>query len=859
MPPLDLRRLDALDLPVEPAVPAVRAALADRGVAVLQAEPGAGKTTSVPLRLADEPWVGDGRIVVLEPRRLAARAAARRMADLLGEDVGGTVGFRTRDERRVSGRTRIEVVTEGILTRRLQRDPALEGTALVVFDEFHERSLQADLGLALAVEVRRGLRPDLRLLVASATLDVDRVADLLGDGGDPAPVVASEGRTHPVEVVWRPRQQRQHLEPAVADAVKAALRDHHGDVLVFLPGAAAIRRTQGLLGDAQPLPGGQPVDVHPLFGALSAAEQDAALRPAPAGRRKVVLATDIAETSLTVEGVTVVVDGGEARSPRVDPRTGMTRLVTGPIAKSSADQRAGRAGRLEPGSAIRLWSKMEHAARPRHTPAEITQVDVADLVLESALWGAGSVAELALLDHPPEAAVAAATRLLTELGALDEDGRPTFEGRDLSDLPLHPRLGAVVLAGRTRGPDALATAVALAALLEDRDVLRGRPAERPADVALRLELLADPGRRHPLADGGALQRARRRADDLLRRLGEPRSVGTIDPDLAGALLVAGFPDRLAQARGRSSGGPAGAGRRGRFRLVGGSGCYVDGTDVLAAEDLLVVAETDGDRRDARILVAAPVTADEVVAVAGDRLEERTSLRWDDERDDLVVRTERRFGGVVLGSVTRRPDPGPDVVAALVAHVDAAGLASLPWTDRARRLQQRVAFLRRHQGEAWPDLGDDALAGSLDDWLAPMLPSATGRADLDVLDVTGVLLARLDHEQRRALDRLAPDAVEVPTGRSVALDWSGDEPALAVPVQELYGSTDTPTVLDGAVPVVVHLLSPAGRPVQVTSDLAGFWAGSWAEVRKDLAGRYPKHDWPEDPSTATPHQPGKRPR
>ena len=848
MSPLDLHRLDAADLPVEAAVAGVRAALADRGVAVLQAEPGAGKTTAVPLRLAEEPWVGDGRIVVLEPRRLAARAAARRMAELVGDDVGGTVGFVTRDERRVSGRTRIEVVTEGILTRRIQRDPALDGTAVVVFDEFHERNLVADLGLALAVESRSGLRPDLRLLVMSATLDVDRVAALLGDDAGPAPVVVSEGRTHPVEVRWSPRQKRQHLEPAVADAVVRALRDHHGDVLVFLPGAAAIRRTEGLLADAQPLPGDVPVDVHPLFGALSAADQDAALRPAPGGRRKVVLATDIAETSLTVEGVTVVVDGGEARSPRLDPRTGMTRLVTGGISKASADQRAGRAGRLEPGTAIRLWSKVEHAARPAHTPAEITQVDLADLVLEAALWGAGGVGELALLDPAPDAAVATATELLVELGAIDDEGRPTEVGRDLAELPLHPRLGAVALAGRDHGPDGLATAAALAALLEDRDVLRGRPVERPADVGLRLELLADPAKRHRLADGGALQRARRRAGDLVGRLGG--GGGRIDPDLAGPLLVAGFPDRLAQARGA---------RRGRFRLVGGSGASVSDTDVLAGEDLLVVAETDGRRSDARILVAAPVTVDEVVAVAGDRLEQRTNLRWDAARDDLVEHTERRFGGVVLGSVTRRPEPSEAVTAALVAHVADAGLDVLSWTDAARRLQQRVAFLRTHRGEGWPDLSDATLAGSLDEWLGPMLPAATGRADLERLDVSGVLLTQLDFDQQMALADLAPSSIDIPTGRSVDLDWSGDVPVLAVPVQELYGLTETPAVLGGEVPVLVHLLNPAGRPVQVTADLGGFWAGSWAEVRKELAGRYPKHDWPEDPTTATPHQPGRRPR
>lgn len=917
---LDLRRLDALDLPVESVVPALRRALADPGVAVLTAEPGAGKTTAVPLRLLDAPWLDGQRIVVLEPRRLATRAAARRMADLVGEPVGETVGFRTRDERRVGERTRIEVVTEGILTAALQRDPSLPGIGLVMFDELHERSLQADLGLALALEARRGLRPDLRLLASSATIDVDAVAALLGDDG-PAPVVASEGRTFPVEVEWRPRQARQHLEPAVADAVRQALRDRDGDVLVFLPGAAAIERTARLLGDGH-LPDGPagpaPVDVHRLYGALSAEDQDAALRPAPSGRRKVVLATDIAETSLTVEGVTTVVDGGEARTPRLDPRTGMTALATVAVSKASADQRAGRAGRLGPGTAVRLWSKVEHAARPPFTPAEITEVDLAGFALELARWGTPDPAELPLLDPPPPAALAHAWELLELLGAVDADHRPTEAGRAMARLPLHPRLAAVVVAGVAADVDgpgvATATACALAALLDERDVLRGRPDEVPVDLALRLELLADPGRHHPSADGGALRRTRQRATDLVRRAGggsrrggggdgpggdgrrggggrpgevdgrggddgrrsaERGSGGErgggrgggggergggqggggrpalddIRPELAGALLLAGFPDRLAQARGGA----------GRYRLRTGSGAWLADTDVLAAQPLLVVADLDGKRGDARIRQAAAVGLDDVLVVAGDQIVERSAVEWDVERDDVVVRTERSIDRLVLARHVDRPDPGPEVVDVLVDHVRRRGLDVLGWTPASRSLQHRIEAVRSHRGDSWPDVSDEALLADLDGWLAPLLPGATSRRDLARLDMGMALGSRLDHHQRRELDRLAPPSIEVPSGRRVDLDWSAGTPVLAVAVQELYGTTDTPSVLDGEVPLTVHLLSPAGRPVQITSDLGGFWSGSWTEVRKDLAGGYPKHDWPADPSSATPHLPGRRPR
>ena len=821
-------------LPVADSLDDLRAALAGPGVAVLQAPPGAGKTTIVPLSLLDEPWLGDGRIVMLEPRRLATRAAARRMAALRREAVGEVVGYRTRDDRAVGPATRVEVVTEGILTRRLQRDPGLEGVGLVIFDEFHERSLQADLGLALALDARRHLRPDLRLLVMSATLDGDRVAALLGGDGDPAPVVTSESRSHAVALRWAPRRPRDHVEPAAVAAVRQVLRtEAEGDVLVFLPGAAEIERAATQLGEA--LGDGVPVDVHTLYGALPAGAQDAALVPGLPGRRKVVLATDIAETSLTVEGVSIVVDAGLARRPVFDATTGLTRLDTVPAPRSSADQRAGRAGRTGPGVAVRLWSKVEHAARRPYGEPEIRQADLAGLALELAVWGTGA-GNLPFLDPPPARALDEARRLLRDLGALDRDDRPTGAGRAMVALPLHPRLARMVLVAVDRGQAWLGCL--LAATLEDRDVLRGRTDDRPADVGLRLALLDDPSARHPLADGRALRRARDRARDLARRLGV--TGGGADAAEAGPLLAHAYPDRIAQARG----GP------GRFVLRAGTEGWVATDDALAREAFLAVAEVDGRRSRGRIRLAAPLAPDQVDEVAGDQVTEHARLVWDAGRDDLVARVERELGRLRLGAVERRPSPGLATTTALLDRVRSTQLAALPWTDAARSVQARVGFLRAVAGEPWPDLGDAALRRTLDDWLAPRLAGATGRADLARLDLARVLRGLVPPAVAGDLDRLAPESLTVPTGRRVRLDYTagdpGDPPVLAVRVQDMFGARDTPAVAGGRVPVVLHLLSPAGRPVQVTSDLAGFWEGSWREVRKEMAGRYPKHAWPEHP-------------
>ncbi len=833
----------AASLPVVACLDELRAALAGAGHAVLQAPPGAGKTTIVPLAMVDDPWLEGRRLVMLEPRRLATRAAARRMAALLREPVGETVGYRTRDDRRVGAATRIEVVTEGILTRRLQRDPGLDGVGLVIFDEFHERSLQADLGLALALDARRHLRPDLRLLVMSATLSGDRIGGLLTvPGREPAPVITSETRSHAIDVRWAPRRPREHLEPAMVTAISRALRETaateaQGDVLAFLPGAAEIVRTADQLGAA--LGPDSAIDVHPLYGALPAGEQDAALAPGLPGRRKVVLATDIAETSLTVEGVRVVVDAGLARRPVFDAGTGLTRLATVTASRASADQRAGRAGRLGPGVAVRLWSKVEHAARPRFDEPEIRQADLAELALELAVWGT-EPGDLPFLDPPPPRALDEARRLLTDLGALDGDGRPTGTGREMVALPLHPRLARMVLAARRRRQGWLGCL--LAGLLEDRDVLRGRPDDIPADVGLRVALLDDPTLRHPRADGRALRATRDRAHDLARRLGV--SSGGGDPSEAGPLLGVAYPDRIAQARG----GP------GRFVLRGGTEGWLSADDALAREPFLAVAEVDGRRRNGRIRMAAPLDADQLDEIAGHRVDEHARIVWDRERDDLVARVERRLGRLRLGVVERRPPAGTATTTALIDRVRATNLAALPWTDAARSLQARIGFLRAVLGEPWPDVADGALRRHLDDWLAPVLTAAgaSARSDLERVDLARALRGMVPAEVVGDLDRLAPAAVTVPSGRRMPLDYGngavpGDPPVLAVRVQEMFGSRETPTVAGGRVPVVLHLLSPAGRPVQVTSDLAGFWTGSWAEVRKQMAGRYPKHEWPDDPA------------
>ncbi len=828
-------------------------ALAGTGQAVLQAPPGAGKTTIVPLRLLEEEWLGGRRIVMLEPRRLATRAAAARMASLLGEAVGATVGYTTRDERRVGPATRVEVVTDGVLTRRLQHDPSLPGVGLVIFDEVHERNLQTDLALALTLDVRIGLRPDLRLLAMSATLDTAALAAVLGGATSPPPVVVSEGRQHRVEIRWCPPHQRwrPHDGPmavpvaAVVAAVVTAVADNDGDILVFLPGAADIRRVQARLAGSLP----ERVDVRPLFGALAIPEQDLALVASPPGRRRVVLATDIAESSLTVEGVRAVVDAGQVRSPRFDPGSGLTRLHTGPASRSSADQRAGRAGRQAPGVAYRLWSEHQHSTRRRFPAAEIATVDLAGFVLELAVWGAAA-GGLRFVEAPPQAALDDGRALLVTLGALDASGeRPTAEGRRMAELPLHPRLARMVIGALPLGIGG--AACALAALLEDRDILRGRPDELDVDVAERVRLITDPRHhRQPMASGAdrahlvdraALASARRRAAALRRRTGVP--TGPVDLQDCGRVLALAYPDRIAQSRGTQS--PASD--RGRFRLRNGTGAWTAPTDPLAGEAFIVIAQLDPGEGDNRIRLAAPLDAADLEAAAGSGTTTDVVTAWDPARDDLRTTVTRRLDGLVLHTSEQRATPGPRATAARLDQVRSTRLGALPWTAAARDLQRRTMFLRRTLGDAWPDLSDRALLATIDDWLLPLLDAAVDRPGLEAVDMTAVLRTRLGHHQLTQLDALAPPSVTVPPGRRLRVDYSGDQPIAAVRLQELFGVTRHPTIVAGRVPLVLHLLSPAGRPVQVTADLPGFWAGSYAAVRKEMAGRYPKHRWPANPA------------
>ncbi len=792
-----------LDLPVRDALPALEAALA-RGNAVLVAPPGAGKTTLAPLHLLGRvPGRPAGKIVMLEPRRLAARAAAARMAFLLGEAVGQTAGYRTRLDSAVSPATRIEVVTEGLLVRRLLSDPGLDGVGLVILDEVHERALAADLALALCLDLQRQLRPELRLLAMSATADGARLSALMD-----APVIESAGRMFPVAVEHAKRDlaSPRDLPGAVASAVHDALAAHGGDILAFLPGMGDIRRAQAGLEGCGAL-------VLPLHGDLPAAEQDRALRPAEEGRR-VVLATSIAETSLTVPGVRVVVDGGWRRAPRLDPATGLTRLATVRISRAAADQRAGRAGREAPGVAIRLWSPALHRGLPPFDRPEITEAELSGLVLDCLAWGTPPEA-LPFPDPPAAGPLAAARALLADLGAM-QDGALTAQGRRMAELGAHPRLAAMMLAARL--PPEQALAADLAALLEERDPMRERDA--PADVALRLEALA--GRRD--ADRGGLARIRQAAGQYRRRL---RTTAPAAGDPA-PLLAAAFPDRIAQRRGEV----------GSFRLSGGGGAKLPATDPLARAPLLAVGALELGSS-ARIRLAAPL---DIADVPEWRVTQTVESGFDAVAGTVLSRRRRRLGALVLEDRTAPADPAE--TARILADVAGRKLDALGWTESGRQLQARVALLRQLD-PATPDLSDAALAASVQDWLAPQLFGTAKLADAAKLDLHAILRGMLGWNHAARLDRDLPTHLALPGGRA-AIDYLQPVPVASARAQAFYGQRTTPLLAGGRVPLQFALLSPAGRPVAITADLAGFWAGTWADVRRDMRGRYPRHDWPEAP-------------
>ena len=848
------------------------AALAAAPAAVLAAPPGAGKTSRVPLALLDAPWREGGAVVMLEPRRVAARAAARRLAQTLGEPLGRTVGITTRGLAKRGRETRVEVVTEGVLTQRLLRDPSLEvgpaPTRAVVFDEFHERSLQADLGLALTLQARELFRagaagaPDLRIVVMSATLDTARVADLLTRAtGVPAAVVQSAGRAFPVETTllgtppvpsrggWQARPGvGAGVVEGVAGAVRRALADEDGSVLAFLPGAGEIRRAADALAG---LPPG--VRLAPLYGDLSAADQDAAVAPAPAGTRKVVLATSIAETSLTIDGVRVVVDGGLARRPRFDPGSGMTRLETVRVSRAEAEQRAGRAGRTAPGVAYRLWGPSEDAALQPFAPPEIAAADLAPLALALAAWGAAP-GDLAWLDPPPPAAFASAHALLRDLGALDAAGALSDHGRALAELPAHPRL-AHLAASAALGQRALAAE--LVALLSERDLFRWDGRLPDVDLRLRVEALRGAGElshRGARLDRGALHAARSEAKRWRRRLG----AGPPAPDDlhdAGALLALAYPDRVAQRTGE---GKEGA----RYRMREGRTALLDAAQPLADAPFLAIGALDDRTGGARVFTAAPISADEIEALFADAI---VTERVVSARDGVVrVAEVRRLGAVVLAEAQARATPD-ELRAALLDAVREAGVGALPWSKEAARLRERLAFLHHHAAAgtlpgAWPDVSDEALAATLDTWLAPHLGTARRLSDLGRLDLGGLLVGLVPWELQRGVDRLAPSHLTVPSGSVRPLDYTEPAaPVLAVRLQEVFGLTETPRVLGGRLPLVMHLLSPAGRPAQVTTDLASFWADGYFDVRRDLRGRYPRHHWPDDPLAAEPTARAKRRR
>ncbi len=829
-----------ISLPIDEVLPALRQALRERHEAVLEAPPGAGKTTRVPLALLNEPWLAGQKILMLEPRRLAARAAAERLASELGEKVGETVGYRIRLDSKVGPDTRIEVVTEGILTRRLQHDPALEGVGLLIFDEFHERSLDADLALALSLNGRELFRDEqpLKILLMSATLEGERLASLLDD----APVLRSEGRMYPVAMRWgRPFVPGEFIEPRVVQTVLDAISEDSGSLLVFLPGQAEIRRVHQQLADA--LGSRSDILLCPLHGELDLNAQRAAIEPAPAGRRKVVLATNIAETSLTIDGVRVVIDAGLARVPRFDPGSGMTRLDTQRISRASATQRAGRAGRLEPGVCYRLWSEDQHAQLAAYSSAEILQADLAGLALQLARWGV-TPEQLIWLDLPPSASYAQARQLLERLGAL-HTAKLTPHGEAMAELPAHPRIAHLLLRGQELGLAEMASDVA--ALLGERDILRGAG----ADVHSRLALLQGESRGARGGQGG-VQRARQLARQYRGYLRGKATQPVADPDhprWLGALLALAYPDRVAQQRK-----PGGA----EYRLANGRAALFSEVDGLMKHPWLVIADLGSrqGQREERIYLAAELDPGLLDSVLSEQVSVVDQLDWDEREGVLRAERQRKVGELVL---SREPLTGLDAAArtgALVNLVRRKGLELLPWTPELRQWQARVMLLRQldlaAQGQSeWPDVSDAALLASLEDWLAPYLERVSRLSHFASLDLSGIVHNLLKWPLPQRLDELAPHHIKVPSGSSVRLDYSEYPPILAVRLQELFGLADTPRIAGGRQVVKLHLLSPARRPVQVTQDLANFWRSTYSEVKKDLKGRYPKHYWPDDPLIAEP--------
>jgi ATP-dependent helicase HrpB len=828
-------------LPIDAVLDQLARTLAGCNAAVLVAPPGAGKTTRVPLALLDAPWLNNKKIIVLEPRRIAARASAERMAHTLGERVGDTVGYRVRFGSKVSRATRIEVVTEGIFSRQILDDPELSDVAAVLFDEFHERSLDADLGLALARDAQVGLREDLRILVMSATLDGARVAKLLGD----APVIASEGRAFPVETRYLGRKADAPLERQMADTIAMALRGDPGSVLAFLPGAAEIRRTQNFLGerihDAS-------IEIVPLFGALDAAVQDRAIAPPPKGQRKVVLATSIAETSLTIEGVRIVVDSGVARVPRYEPDIGLTRLETVRASRAAVDQRRGRAGRTEPGVCYRLWDEPQTASLAAYTQPEILSADLSSLVLDLAQWGVSDPATLAFLDPLPAPALKEARSLLRELGALDGDGRITVEGKSLRALALPPRLARMIVDSQSLG--AGEEAAEIAAVLTERGL-----GGDSVDLGARLDQFHRDRSQRAGSARSLAQRWASQVEAAEKAAALPSPSPLVEESLhptgsggrregslsSGVMLAFAFPDRIARNRGNGS-----------FVLANGRGASIDQTSALARAPYIAVAELTGTAANGRILLAAPITQADIEARFADQIENVDEISFDRASMSLRGRRKRTLHAITLSEAPLALTPSAETAHVLADGLVSSGLDRLPWSKPLKQWRDRVMFLRKAEGEPWPDLSDDALAAQRETWLLPALYSRTSLREFTSGDLSDALMTLLPWDLRARLEREAPTHFEAPTGTMLAIDYEAEQgPTIAVRLQELFGLNSHPSIAKGAVPLVLELLSPAHRPVQVTRDLPGFWRGSYAAVRSDLRGRYPRHPWPEDPASAMP--------
>jgi len=828
-------------LPIDQVLPELLRCLSNDMNAVLIAEPGAGKTTRVPLALLDQPWLGNKKIIMLEPRRLAARSAAQFMAKSLGEQAGETVGYRVRLDSRVSTRTRIEVVTEGVLTRMLQEDPALEQVGAILFDEFHERHLHGDLGLTLCLQSQLLLREDLRLVIMSATLDAEPIAELLGG----ASIISSRGRVFPVATHYSQTKLAGPIEPHMARTIMEALRLHDGDVLAFLPGAAEIRRTVRWLMESGV---SSIARVEELYGSLPLEKQDAAVAPCANGERKVVLATSIAESSLTVEGVRVVIDSGQMRVPRFSPRTGMTRLETLPVSTASADQRRGRAGRLAPGDCYRLWTEQEHAYLPKQSAPELLEADLAALALELAIWGIRDPLELSWLTPPPTAAYEQALALLRQLNAIDGNGKPTPAGVKIAQLGLHPRLGAMILQAAEYGTVRLACD--MAALLSERDLL---PQERNVDVQLRLDLLyklsgTDRNVRYSSSSdhpsSGAARRIIAQADQWERSLSAQTAAKAADQQgqtiPIGVLLAFAYPDRIAQRRSD-----------GRYLLASGRGAVLPELQPLSRSPFLSACELDDTGSESRIRIAAELQPSDIEHYLSDYITAEEVVEWDVSAQAVRARKRIRLGSIVMKeTILQKPDE-KQVADTLISAIQEAGFAMLPMSKQAQQLKSRMKLMAL-AGDDWPDASDETLLDTLEEWLKPHLFGMKSRADLQKLSMLQLLEGKLSWKQKQELDEQVPTHITVPSGSRIPVDYSDPEsPVLAVRLQELFGLQDTPRLARGRLPVTLHLLSPSQRPVQVTRDLRSFWENAYFEVKKDLKGRYPKHYWPDDPYTAMP--------